>query len=65
MDPFIPLGDLGKKRMFLFIQAGNRNWNLAATLGREIVVQEAMRKSAKEPSQRKEANQGNDQKPMP
>jgi len=37
MDPFIPLGDLGKKKMFLFIQAGNRNWNLAANLGRKIV----------------------------
>ncbi len=57
MDPFISLGNLGNKWMFLIIQAGNRNWNLAANFGRKIVVQEAMRKSAKEPSQRKEENQ--------
>jgi hypothetical protein len=38
MDPFISLVDSGKKRMFLFIQAGNRNWILAGILGWKIVV---------------------------
>jgi len=38
MDPFISLGDLGKKRMPLIIQAGNRNWNLAGIFGWKIVV---------------------------
>jgi hypothetical protein len=65
MDPFISLIDLGKKRVFLFIQAGNRNWNLADILGWKIVVQEAMPDGIEEPSQRKKGNQRYDQKPMP
>jgi len=38
MDPFISLGNLGKKRVLLIIQAGNRNWNLAAARGQKIMV---------------------------
>ncbi len=64
MDPLISLGDLGKKRMFLFIQAGNRNWNLAANFGRKIVFYEAMRKGIEESSHRKKENQRDDQKPI-
>jgi len=38
MDPFISLGNLGKKGMVLIIKAGHRNWNLADILGWKIVV---------------------------
>jgi hypothetical protein len=65
LDPFISLDDLGKKRMVLIIQAGDRNWNLADILGWKIVVQEAMPDGIEEPSQRKKGNQRYDQKPMP
>jgi hypothetical protein len=29
MAPFLSLVGLGKKRIFLIVQAGNRNWDLA------------------------------------
>jgi hypothetical protein len=64
MDPFISLGNLGKKRMVLIIQAGNRNWNLAGNLGWKIVVWETMPDGIEESSQRNKENQRYDQKPI-
>lgn len=62
--PFVPLVALGKERIFVIVQAGNRNWSLAANLCRRIDFQEAMCKGIKESSHRKKESQRYDEKSM-